>query len=62
MQISDISKLLSVSERTVYRRMSEFGLSKMTFSEIDDDNLDLKLGEIVSFLCVVKLCCDKCLY
>lgn len=47
MQISDISKLLSVSERTVYRRMSEFGLSKMTFSEIDDDNLDLKLGEIV---------------
>uniref|UniRef100_K1RAV6 Uncharacterized protein n=1 Tax=Magallana gigas TaxID=29159 RepID=K1RAV6_MAGGI len=27
--------------------MSEFGLSKMTFSEIDDDNSDLKLGEIV---------------
>lgn len=47
MHISDISKLLSVSERTVYRRMSEFGLSKMTFSEIDDNNLDLKLGEIV---------------
>lgn len=38
MHISDISKLLSVSEKTVYRRMSEFSLSKMTFSEIDDNN------------------------
>lgn len=40
-------------ERIVYRRMLEFGLSKMIFLEIDDDNLDFKLGEIVKefFLC-----------
>lgn len=45
--IAYISNLLSVSERTIYRRMARFGLSKMNFSEISDNDLDLKLGEIL---------------
>lgn len=45
--ITYISNLLSVSERTIYRRMAQYGLSKMNFSEISDDDLDLKLGEIL---------------
>ena len=44
-KISEISKLLSVSERTVYRRMSEYGLTKTNFIDIDDSELDLKVGE-----------------
>ncbi|VDI81380.1 Hypothetical predicted protein [Mytilus galloprovincialis] len=46
-KISDISKLLSVSESTIYRRMSQFGLSKMNFTQIDDSDLDLTLGQII---------------
>lgn len=45
--VSYISKLLSVSESTIYRRMTQFGLSKMNFSQISDNDLDLKLGEIM---------------
>jgi hypothetical protein len=44
-KITEISKLLSVSERTVYRRMSEYGLTKMNSIDIDDSELDLKVGE-----------------
>lgn len=38
--ISEVAKLLSVSERTIYRRMNKYGLSKMTFSSITDQELD----------------------
>ena len=38
--INEISTLLSISESTVYRRMRTFGLSKLAFSEISDDDLD----------------------
>lgn len=39
--ISEVAKLLSVSERTIYRRMNKYGLSKMTFSSITDQELDI---------------------
>jgi len=38
--ITEISKLLSVSERTIYRRMSEYGLSKHNFTDISETDLD----------------------
>ncbi|OWF53103.1 uncharacterized protein LOC110446871 [Mizuhopecten yessoensis] len=44
--ISDISKILQVSERTVYRRMCMYNLSKMSFSNISDELLDENLRKI----------------
>jgi len=52
--VSDIAKLLSVSESILYRRMAQFGLSKMNFADISDNDLDLQLGEIKNFLYAVK--------
>ena len=42
--IKEVSNLLSISESTVYSRMSTFRLSKLTFSEISDDDLDRVVG------------------
>ncbi|CAG2190212.1 unnamed protein product [Mytilus edulis] len=47
LKISDISKILSVSERTVYRRMAIYDLSKTSFSEMKDNDLDRNLIEII---------------
>ena len=44
--ISEIAKLLGVSESTIYRRMSEFDLHKLSFSVISNDNLDSKVKEM----------------
>ncbi len=44
--INDISKLLSVSESTIYRRMCQFGLRKMDFSIITDQELDCQIYKI----------------
>ena len=44
---NEISTLLCISESTVYRRMRTFGLSKLAFSEISDDDLgqqEMSLG------------------
>ncbi|XP_045182634.2 uncharacterized protein LOC123541283 [Mercenaria mercenaria] len=38
-KISEIAHLLGVSESTVYRRMRVFGLKKLTFSDIGDEEL-----------------------
>ena len=46
-KILNIGKLLQVSERTVYRRMAQFGLQKREFSDIDDDNLDIIVSNII---------------
>ena len=46
-QIASIAKLLSVSERTVYRRMQQYGTEKQDFSSIEDNTLDQVLGEII---------------
>lgn len=44
--IKEISLLLSVSERTVYRRMASYGLRKHTFSAISDHALDELVGQL----------------
>jgi transposase len=44
--IEEISKILSVSKSTIYRRMRQYGLSKMEFSNITDDELDQVLSDI----------------
>lgn len=44
--IKEISTMLSVSESTIYRRMSMYGLSKLAFTEITDEELDVLLKEI----------------
>ena len=38
--IAEIAKLLCVSESTVYRRMREYNLSKLAFTDICDQELD----------------------
>ena len=38
--ITEIASLLSVSERTVYRRMSDYNIRKFEFSDISDEELD----------------------
>ena len=45
-KIADIAKILVVSERTIYRRMAKYNLSKHDFSLISDDELDNELIEI----------------
>ncbi|WAR15512.1 hypothetical protein MAR_005617 [Mya arenaria] len=47
-KISDISKMLSISESTVYRRMRQFELSKMTYSDVDSHVVEKAVKEIVS--------------
>ncbi|KAH3801388.1 hypothetical protein DPMN_155037 [Dreissena polymorpha] len=46
-KIIDIARLLAVSERTVYRRMMQYGLSKQSFSTLTDDNLDGHVTEVI---------------
>jgi transposase len=45
--ISEIATMLSVSESTIYRRMRSYGLSKLDFSEISDQQLDINVSKIV---------------
>lgn len=39
-KIKDIASMLSVSERTIYRRMQNYGLSSLDFTDISDEELD----------------------
>ena len=43
--IKEISCMLSVSERTIYRRMERYGLKALNFSNISDDELDRHVTE-----------------
>ena len=45
-KISETGKILCVSESTIYRRMRQFGLSKVDFSDIPDEHLDRNIKEI----------------
>lgn len=49
-KISEISKLLAVSERTIYRRMVKYDLSQLTFSDLSDDNLDVHVNKVINEL------------
>ena len=44
--IKEISALLGISERTFYRRMDEFNLKKINFSEVDENQLDHEIIQI----------------
>ncbi len=44
--ISEIATMLSVSESTIFCRMRSYGLSKLSFSDISDDELDIYVREI----------------
>lgn len=46
-QIQEIAQLLSVSESTVYRRMQSYGLSKVHFTLIDDDDLTNTVKDVI---------------
>ena len=46
--IAEISNLLGVSESTVYRRMREYELSKLEFTDISDQDLDNGLLHFIS--------------
>ena len=41
LSINEISKILSVSESIIYRRMRQYNLSKLGFSTILDENTSL---------------------
>lgn len=47
-KICEISKLLSVSERTVHRRMSKYQLSVYHFTSIDDDALQREVVQVTN--------------
>jgi AraC-like DNA-binding protein len=44
--ISDVAKLLSVSERTLHRRMQQYNISKLKFSDCSDDELDVSVASV----------------
>ena len=44
--ISEIATMMSVSESTIYRRMRCYGLSKLTFSDVTEEQLDAHVAEI----------------
>ena len=44
--IQQISSMLSVSERTIYRRMEKYGLRSHNFSNISDDDLDRHVRQV----------------
>ena len=58
--IADIIKLLSVSESTIYRRMSQFGISKTFFPEIEDTDVDEHVGGVIKeiLFCGENLICQ----
>lgn len=45
--VRDMATLLSVSERTLYRRFSQYNLQVRSFTEIDDHALDAKLHDVI---------------
>lgn len=45
-KIKEIASMLSVSERTIYRRMQSYGLSSLDFSDIRDDELDRHTADL----------------
>lgn len=47
LKASDIAKMLCVSEKTVHRRLQEFGISvRDTYSDISDTSLDITVRDI----------------
>lgn len=54
-QKSKMANLLSVSERKIYRRMSKYGLRKLAFNKIIDQELHSVIYELnANFQCVER--------
>ena len=54
-QIPKMANLLSVSERKMYRRMSKYGLRKLAFNKIIDQELHSVIYELnANFQCVER--------
>jgi len=47
-KIREIATLLHISEKTVYRRMNQFGLRKHSFTYIDEETLQLEVSELTT--------------
>jgi hypothetical protein len=47
-KVNEIANLLAVSERTIYRRMVKYGLSRQTFSILADENLDVHVQKVLN--------------
>ncbi len=48
-KISEIATMFSVLESTVYRRMRSYGLTKLDFSDISDEQLDTYVRGIAKY-------------
>ena len=46
-KISGITTMFSVSESTIYRHMRSYNLSKLDFSDISDEQLDIYVREVL---------------
>ena len=46
--VSDMSKILSVSESTIYRKFRTYNISKYQFDDIEDHILDQRVSEITA--------------
>lgn len=44
--VREISTIMSVSESTIYRRMSSYGISKFDFTDISDQELDVHVEQV----------------
>ena len=44
--IKQISEIICVAERTIYRRMNEYSLGKISFTNDNDADLDKNVHEI----------------
>lgn len=45
--ISNIASLLSVSEKTIYRRMQEYNLKKQVYTDIDDREITKIVKDLI---------------
>ena len=56
--IKEISGIICVAERTIYKRMNEYNLSKISFKNDSDADLDKKncMRYVWNFLILVTYC------
>ena len=47
--VGQIAEMLQVGKKTIERRMSQFGVSARSFSDISNDDLDSAVGELKLF-------------
>ena len=53
--VAEMSKIICVSERTLYRRMSDYNLTSTAFADISDAELDTHMLQVCSVDCYFLL-------